>query len=428
MGFSPHTIIILVTITANAAMFTVGPWITSGGSFDRYYNWLTEYWIFISIVPPVTTSIASMAVAIILKQQLDNQKKEQDLTLRPILSSQNVPEDLLQLKERRRIVIPIRNLGKITATNIRIMLLPLDQHRDFASRKQYLVDYLRELKSDGLRSTESSMVLRPARERMKDAPDPASPTNYIILGNDLEKIKPKIDNFKKIVDSIMDKKNRKSFEEANGARAHVLAMLGSSDWNSFYHVGKKRGDLIDTLGPADWEVLYKNNWDKARSTLVESASKKPHELFESVKHACDTRDERSKIISRMTQEMKDEYYKAAGKLSTIWKNLPDDAIRDYIQSNMDLRNAYREAKDIKSVVINSISPNHSTELTLDIDYDAIDHLKRGDFVYFGALIQYNRPGNNDMEYGYYIQGYLDLYDPHVDYAADISMNDIKSDP
>ncbi|MDA8032180.1 MAG: hypothetical protein MPK62_13855, partial [Alphaproteobacteria bacterium] len=76
-----------------------------------------------------------MMFVILMWIQIRNQKREHDLTLRPIIvKDKDEPKDaLMYWGEQNRITIRLMNVGSIPSGNARIMLLPPDTYPGFSS-------------------------------------------------------------------------------------------------------------------------------------------------------------------------------------------------------------------------------------------------------------------------------------------------------
>lgn len=402
---------IIITGIGNAIILVMGD-----ENREQYFSLIKENWEIVAVFPALLTSIGTIVIAMLMHRQNLQQRKEHDLKLRPvIISAERLPGTLFNFPFDS-VAITITNVGNVPASNIRIMTLPSDTYNEFRVRKEALKDYLREIGTDDIKSTKSCIVMHPPSERIKHAHDPSSPVKYLILGNDFKKVNPKIERFNKMMDEIQDKNIREKFEMASKARTRSLASLQYDKWNEFYKVGLKSGDLIDKIGPIDWEVFYEQDWNETRKILTNYANMKSSGVRKYVDEVCNTKNARDKIINDMTEDMKKGYYEAADKLQEIWNKLPKNVVSEYIENNMELRKAYKETRDVKSILMSILAPNDSIKLAVDINSKGFDHIHSGKYIYFGVLIQYSQLQDNDMKYAYYVQGYVDYDTAYVDYT------------
>ena len=360
-------------------------------------------------------------IAILMYQQNKQQKKEHDLKLRPVLiSNERVPGTRCELIDNS-VVLTIINVGSVPASNVRAMMLPPDEYDEFLVRKEVLMDYLKEIRSGDVKSTKSCIVMYPPSERIKQIHDLSSSVKHLILGDDFKKINSKIEKFNKMMDQIQDKSIREEFEMANRDRIKNLASLQHYQWNDFYMVGLKSGDLLDKIGPVDLEIFYGGDWSKTQKILTDYANTKSPNVRKYVKEICRTKIDRDRYIDRMTEDMKKRYQDAAEKLQEVWNKLPRNVVNEYVENNMELRMAYKETKDVKSMLMSVLGSNDSIQLHVDMNSEARRRISGGEHVYFGVLIQYSQLEDNDMKYAYYIQGYVGHNFGYIDYTDVIDI-------
>lgn len=382
----------------------------------QYFNLINENLEAVVLILAVLTPIGTIIIAMLMYQQNRQQKKEHDLKLRPVLiSNERVPGTPCRITYDH-VILTIMNVGSVPASNIRIMMLPLDRYNEFRIRRKALMDYLKEIRSDDVRSTKSCIVMDPPNERIKHAHDPLSSVKYLIFGNDFKNINPKIEKFNKMMDRIQDKNIREKFETANRDRIKSLAPLQHANWDQFYMVGLKSGDLLDKIGPIDLEIFYGGDWDRTRKILADYASTKSPDVKKYIDEVCNTKKHRDRIIDNMTEDMKKDYHNATSKLLEIWNKLPDDVVKEYVENNMELRKAYKETNDVKSILISVLGSNDFIELRVERDPESSKHISGGEYVHFGVLIQYSQLEDKDMRYAYYIQGYVGQTSGYVDYT------------
>lgn len=355
-------------------------------------------------------SIATMMFVILMWIQIRNQKREHDLTLRPIIvKDKDEPKDaLMYWGEQNRITIRLMNVGSIPSGNARIMLLPPDTYPGFSSRERSLRKYLKNLGSAKLMNTDSCIMLRPMRERMKRTSETSSFVNYLILGDDHDRLRPAIGRFDGLMGKLGGVVDHSEFAEAGRARAESMAKLSPQDWEKFYLAGRKRGDLLDKIGPADWEVMERYI-DKEK--LLEMLGEHAGQVY-------GTAGERARIIAEMDEADRRQFEDARRTRIGAWNSLPGDMVREYITTSMEIRNTYKRAREVKSTTISVFAPNHPIVFSMNVDDDTKKKIDGGEYVYFGVIVQYNRPGDKGMEYGYYMQAYVNKDGAQLDYATD----------
>lgn len=369
----------------------------------------------LQIIPIIITAITAALTAGfvgLLFIQTRRQKKEHDLTIRPIIVDDRSRADgsiqFVSSKEDGCIEIRLVNVGNIPTAKTRITLLPLDKYSGFLTRERALKKYLRKIGKDKLKSTNSCIMLRPIRERIKRTSEQGSFENYLIVGDDFKKIKPIVDEFDAILDKIGTKEKRKEFDDAGRARAESMAKLSPKDWDKFYLTGDKRGDLLDRTGPVDWEVFDSDmGKDKIRKILGDFAD----EVYA-------TAPDRARIINEMSKEDRKQYDEAIEKRLEAWEMFPPEIAEEFAVTSMNLRKVYKDIKDIKSTVTNMLAPKHPIELSIHLNEKDLKDIESGEYMYFGVLVQYSRPGGKGTEYTYYMQGYVDKNEIHLDRSLD----------
>lgn len=363
------------------------------------------------IVPPITAGLTALFV-IILFVQTQRQKEERDLTIRPIIvHDKDLPLKSMQMVPSETngfIEIRLVNAGNIPAGKIRIMLLPLDEYARFMTRECALKEYLKEIGNDNLKKTDSCMLLRPIRERMKRIAEHNSFENYLVLGDDFKKLDPVVKKFESTLNKSGSKEEKKKFDDAGLARAESLAKLNHTDWDKFYLAGNKRGDLLDKTGPVDWEIFDSKISQKVmRAFLGEYAD----EIY-------DTAPARTEILEKMSEEDRKQYDTAIEKRLDVWNSFPFTVAQEFVETSMNLRRIYKKIKDIKSLTEHMLPPNHTFELKINLDEKDPKNIASRKHLYFGVLVQYSKLGKKEMEYTYYMRGYVDDSQPYLDYSSD----------
>ena len=368
----------------------------------------SEFLMVMAPAAALLTAAATMVFVILMRKQLGNQKTEHELTLKPIIvNDKNTPAQSIQYGGDR-ITIRLINVGNIPASKTRIMTLPPAGYSEFNTRERALKEYLRGIKSGSLKKTDACLALRPIRERMKRVPEENSPTKYLILGDDFGRLDPAIRAFDEMMDGIEDKDARKRFDEAGRARAESLAKLNPRDWDRFYLVGSKRGDLLDRIGPIDWEHFdEKAGRDETQGMLEGFAA----EVY-------GTAPERAEILGRMSEADRKQFDEALEERLASWNKFSEEVMKKYAATSMTLRKTYRSVKVIKAVTYSVLAHNHPVEVAIPVDDDAKQRIEAGEYVYFGVLVQYGKPGEVDFKYVHYVQGYVSEGDAHLDDTAD----------
>ena len=278
--------------------------------------------VFLSILQTATT-IATITFVYLLYTQLRNQRMEQNLTIRPIITlDKNYADDYaIKLREGTRPHIRLRltNLGSISTGNTRIILLPLDEHNSFVRREKALKNYIKNLKDKDLQNTDLCMILNSIRDRIKSSTRFGSFNKYLVIGDDLKKLR----SAKSELDSLIDQMGDKSEEYINAGKARALSLskLNPDDWEAFYQAGIKRGDLLDLMGPIDWE-----NFDSVGSFTRDDIK---GILKEDAKLIYNSMDRRKKILEDMSDEDRAQFDAAKKKTcrsvgfprSGAWKNV-----------------------------------------------------------------------------------------------------------
>lgn len=369
-----------------------------------------DFWDTAPVVITAITAALTAGFVGLLFIQTRRQKIEHDLTVRPIIvTDRNYPTKSIELqKESHCINIRLVNVGNIPTAKTRITLLPLDRYAGFVTRESALRKYLKERGRDKLKSTDTCIMLRPIRERIKRTSEQGSFENYLIVGDDFKNIKPANDEFNAVLDKMGTEEERKKFNDAGRARAESMAKLSPKDWDKFYLVGDKRGDLLDKTGPVDWEVFDSDiGRDKIQKLLGEFAD----EVYASA-------PDRARIINAMSKEDRTQYDKAIKDRLGVWGMFPPEIAEEFATTSMNLRKIYKDVKDVKSIMTNMLSPKHPIELTLNLNKKDLEDIESGEYLYFGVIVQYSRPGGKGMEYVYYMQGYVDKNHAHLDRTLD----------
>ena len=358
------------------------------------------------------TTIATITFVCLLYTQLRSQRAEQNLTVRPIIAlDKNYADDYaIKLRESARPHIRLRltNLGSISAGKTRIILLPLDEHNSFVRREKALKRYIKNLKDKDLQSTDSCMILNSIRDRIKSSTRFGSFNKYLVVGDDLKKLRLAKSELDLLIDRMGDK--RKEYLDAGKARALSLSKLNPDDWEAFYQAGIKRGELLDQMGPIDWE-----NFDSVGSFTrddIKGILKEDAELI------YNSMDRRKKILEDMSEEDRTQFDAAKKRRVDLWDSLEPELGKLWVTADLRLRKTYKEVKDISAKMLNLIAPRHPIYLSIDLDESDLQRINAGNYMYFGVLVQYSKPDSKRHQYVYYMQGYFHEKIGHVDYSLD----------
>lgn len=365
-----------------------------GSSAEEWKDYLAGIAV---IVSSITAGLTALFVALLYKQN-KHQKKIHDLTVRPIIvKDKDSPYNSIQLViniTSPRLIIQLVNVGSIHTAKARIMILPLDRYSKFMEREKALGKYLDAIGDGILESNNLCILQRPIIERMKLDKEEKSHKYFLILGSDLERMRPIVKKFEDVLANIDDKEKRKEFTEAGRDLAASMSKLSPSDWDAFYLSGDKRSDFLDRIGPVDWEMFdEKLGKNKIRELLGDMAD----EVYNAAPR-------RAKILADMDKIDRERYDAAIKRRLDIWGMLPDKILEEFARTSMDIRRTYRDTKDVFSQTTNMIPPGHPIEKFWFVSKDNIADIKSGEHLYFGVRIQYSRPEGKGMEYSYYLRG------------------------
>ena len=402
------SIVSATLLIATLSSFAIYP---AYGDFLEDVKTVFEDGVFLSVLQTATT-IATITFVCLLYTQLRNQRMEQNLTIRPIITlDKNYADDYaikLREGERPHIRLRLTNLGSISTGNTRIILLPLDEHNSFVRREKALKKYIKNLKDKDLQSTDSCMILNSIRDRIKSSTRFGSFNKYLVVGDDLKKLRLAKSELDLLIDRMGDK--REEYLDAGKARALSLSKLNPDDWEAFYQAGIKRGDLLDQMGPIDWE-----NFDSVGSFTrddIKGILKEDAELI------YNSMDQRKKILEDMSEEDRAQFDAAKKRRVDLWDSLDPELGRMWVTADLRLRKAYKEVKDISAKRVNLIAPRHPIYLSIDLEKSDVEKINAGNYMYFGVLVQYGKPGSKKHQYVYYLQGYFHDKMGHVDYSLD----------